>query len=478
MANIVSSLFGVSPTELQAQKDMAFQQSNALFSQLNPSQQAVYMAGNLGYGAGKLGGQLFGIEDPMLKQAKMTEEVLANVTSSLSPEDISNPNIVYPALAKAFQEKGLGKQATLAIQQGMEEIPIYNKQINDAKKTNLELENQAKFKQEVASIYAEGRQPTQEELLSLSAKYTSPEKLFTTLQTSQDKEAYRTAMLDQARIAAESRLDAAIQRGADAKEIANIKGEISTKLAELKAATGSGGKSGVYERLYGQQTVTSARELVPASLNLNILTKGGESPVTAGIFRDMGANGFLSASGKVLGNTLTPAASAQYESIMLPIINNIGTLQNGGRRPTVNQTDILKKALIAEPGQPIIVQLQKMGELRQIVEAAVEAADVNPALTEEQMTLVKDSLAKLQESIPFTGSDVASFSMAAKNNPNLTFKDWMTNLKEVKFTPVGNKELTKEQLKLVESAMQAVSNASWPKEQAIKELKKRGIEVK
>jgi hypothetical protein len=100
-------------------------------------------------------------------------------------------------------------------------------------------------------------------------------------------------------------------------------------------------------------------------------------------------------------------------------------MQNAGRRTTIAQLDNLKNALIAKPGQPYVVQIQKMGELRQIAEAATEAAMANPALSDEQKALVKANLEKVKAAIPFTGADVAKFSVYSKKNPSVKFKDWL-----------------------------------------------------
>jgi hypothetical protein len=158
---------------------------------------------------------------------------------------------------------------------------------------------------------------------------------------------------------------------------------------------------------------------------LNILTQGGTSPITAGVFTNIKGTGILSSTSAALGTVITPAEAGQYESIMLPVIQNIGTMQNAGRRTTIAQLDNLKNALIAKAGQPYIVQVQKMGELRQIAEAASEAAMANPALSDDQKALVRANVEKLQQSIPFTGADVAKYSVYAKKNPNVTFKDWL-----------------------------------------------------
>jgi len=49
----------------------------------------------------------------------------------------------------------------------------------------------------------------------------------------------------------------------------------------------------------------------------------------------------------------------------------------------------------------------------------------NPALSDDQKALVRGNVEKLQQSIPFTGADVAKYSVYAKKNPNVAFKDWL-----------------------------------------------------
>ena len=107
----------------------------------------------------------------------------------------------------------------------------------------------------------------------------------------------------------------------------------------------------------------------------------------------------MSSTSAALGTVITPAEQGQYESIMLPVIQNIGTMQNAGRRTTIGQLDNLKNALIAKAGQPYIVQVQKMGELRQIAEAASEAAMANPALNDEQKETLKSIISLSDEDV-------------------------------------------------------------------------------
>lgn len=446
MAEIVNSLFGLDKLGIQQQ---IMQEQDAMartIAQGSLTPGRAYVGAKIGQAlGGALAKGLFGVEDPRLAKAAKLEAAMQQVNSSLTEEDRANPANVYFKLSQTLaQDPDLQNEAMMAQQKAQElGLQFETRQADIASKraTAMKAEQDALLKQQdylreeqgraalLKAAETKGSPLTTEETIQIMSAYLPPEKLVPLLQTSQDKAAYRDAMLQQATIMAQSRLDAAQARNATQKELEEIRQqnrkEIEVLKSELNPKGGAGSKVSVYERGYANQFVTSANELVPASQNLNILTNGGTSPVTAGVFTGLKGGGFLSATGTALGNTITPTDAQQYESIMLPVIQNIGTLQNAGRRTTIAQLENLNKALIAKPGQSYIAQLQKMGELRQIVEAATEAALVNPALSDEQKAQVQASLGRLQQFIPFTGTDVAKFSVYAKKNPNVQFKDWL-----------------------------------------------------
>lgn len=446
MAEIVNSLFGLDRLGIEQQIRQEQDAVARTLAQGGVMPTRNYTGAILGQRLGSaLAKGLFGVEDPRLAKASKLEAAMQRVNASLTEEDRANPANVYFKLSQELsQDPDLQNEAMMAQQKAQElGVQFETRQADIASKraTAMKAEQDALLKQQdylreeqgraalLKAAETKGSPLTTEETIQVMSAYLPPEKLVPLLQTSQDKAAYREAMLTQAQIAADSRIDAARERGATQKELEDIRQQnriqIERLIAELNPKGGAGSKVSVYERGYANQFVTSANELVPASQNLNILTNGGTSPVTAGVFTGLKGGGFLSATGSALGNTITPTDSQQYESIMLPVIQNIGTLQNAGRRTTIAQLDNLRNALIAKPGQSYIAQLQKMGELRQIVEAASEAALVNPALSDEQKAQVQASVGKLQQFIPFTGTDVSKFSVYAKKNPNVQFKDWL-----------------------------------------------------
>lgn len=441
MADIVQGLFGVSPESMKAQQDAQFQQQQVQLAQLDPQQQRFVQMGAGGRALGQAVGGMFGAQDPAMYKQAQENKLLQDVQSGMSPEDMADPvklsTAVYQAALKA-NLPDLANHAYSNLQASTlqnAKVGVENSQIakntqdiaTKQQEANKELMASAAIQKLYSSKEALGQTPTTEEIVAASAPYMSAEKLATMMNTSADKAAYRQFAVTQAETANQARIDAAKERGATTKDLAQMQFGFAKELAKIKADLNpkSTASSSVYERGYANNFVTSSAELVPASNNLNILTQGGTSPITAGIFTGIKGTGILSSTSAALGTAITPAESGQYESIMLPVIQNIGTMQNAGRRTTIGQLDNLKNALIAKPGQPYIVQVQKMGELRQIAKAATEAAMVNPALSDEQKALIQSHQTKLEQSIPFTGSDVAKYSIYAKKNPNVPFKAWL-----------------------------------------------------
>lgn len=437
---MADNLFGPTPEELQA----LIRADKQAFLDRAATVSPAYSAGaGIGSLLGGIVGSVFGVENPELKKAKQMEAIQQKIMTE-NPS-LSDQGAYYDVASYELANAGFGREAMQAKQmadkfrqeQGLYTAKLNTEEAQAAKYTAEAANKQAEFEREqqasqsLQTLYQAkqelGQVPTTEEIIATAAPYMPAEKLATMMQTSADKAAYRQTMLDQAKAAVEARIEVAKQSQADAKELAQIRLEGQKELKQIAASLNPKNTSStsVYERGYANNFVTSSAELVPATTNLNILTQGGVSPITAGVFTNIKGTGILSSTSAALSNTITPAEQGQYESIMLPVIQNIGTMQNAGRRTTIGQLDNLKNALIAKAGQPYIVQVQKMGELRQIAEAASEAAMANPALSDDQKALVRGNVEKLQQSIPFTGADVAKYSVYAKKNPNVAFKDWL-----------------------------------------------------
>lgn len=491
MADIVSGLFGLSSDQIRAQQRDQDMQMGLMLSRGTSRRRAPAYA--TGYNIGSsLARGLLSSQDPELQRAVGLEQTMQEVQQELGQEGISNPTLLYPTLAKKLSDKGFAQEAMRVQAQGQNEIESWNlRQAQTAKaqeEANLkanELKQTQQAQTAMTELFAKsaelGVAPTSDDIIQTISPYVSPDKLATLVQQSEDKKQYREFAMQQQSIANQNRLEAAIQRQADRKEIEQIRAENAKALKLISGGKDSGGKTGVYERIYGNQMVNSASELEVATTNLDALTNGGANTKTAGTFVNLDNRGVLNASAKTLTNILTPQESLQYESIMMPVLTNIGTLQNGGRRPTVNQTDILAKAIIAKAGEPYVAQIQKMGEIRQMADAAFRSAMTNQALTDEQKALMTDIQGQIKRAIPFTGEDVIKYAEVAKKNPNITLKQYLDNTKREGATAVisvknGSKLTIDKEAKVVQ-AIKAVEEGRWTKAGAVSQLQKMGIEA-
>lgn len=109
MAEVMNSLFGVTPESLMAQREAALAQQATNFAQLSPMQSAqagFYTAGNRLAGAA---GGLLGAQDPEMAKAAALQGILKQADTT-SPEGLAT-------LARTLAGQGFGQQALQVSQQ-------------------------------------------------------------------------------------------------------------------------------------------------------------------------------------------------------------------------------------------------------------------------------------------------------------------------------------------------------------------------
>ena len=129
MADIVNSLFGLSPQDIRAEKLAANRERSLGLGQLAPQGwgAAVAGAGDIGFAVGEGLGSLFGMQDPTLTKAKNIENVLFSVQDELGPDAVGDPTKLYPLLAERLNEAGLSREATKVSLMGTDEIAKFQK---------------------------------------------------------------------------------------------------------------------------------------------------------------------------------------------------------------------------------------------------------------------------------------------------------------------------------------------------------------
>ena len=129
MADIVNSLFGLSPQEIRAEKLTANRERSLGLGQLAPEGYGAIVAGagDIGFALGEGLGSLLGVQDPQLTKAKNIENALSMVQNELGPDGIGDPTKLYPLLAEKLNEAGLSREATKVSLIGTDEIAKFQK---------------------------------------------------------------------------------------------------------------------------------------------------------------------------------------------------------------------------------------------------------------------------------------------------------------------------------------------------------------
>lgn len=436
MAEIVDKIFGLSPEEVQIANQQRTQDLNKMFLSAPTTSQR--LGGVLGVALGSGLSKVFPSEDPQLKRAVDMQSIQKNLRESFTEEQLQDPNIFFPELSKRLSQAGFQNEANEATLYGREEIEKYNKTKAEARLKELELteaEQEGKdkiaFQNDLLELREEskisGKPITNDDIIEVASKYSSADKLLQV--TSNEAEAERARADEERRlnIAREQQLADAKRQHLDKIELERIKNNNKIEKENIKQENKENEKTkpGSNERTRNNRVTVSANEVALAVQNLNVLTNGGELPATVGMFRDLKGDGILSATAAWMGTKVTPENLNQYDSIIRPVLFNIASLQNQGMAVRQFHMANLEKGLMSTPGMSHMTQLVKMGEFRQVLDAAIEGSLTNSTLNDEQRELLTQVRNKVILGIPFTGGDVLTFQKDKKRPQEEKFGDWL-----------------------------------------------------
>lgn len=358
MAEVVNSLFGITPESLQADRDAALQAQALQYAKLDPFQRAtaaIYSGANrLG---GAVGGML-GAQDPEMVKATALQSIMRQADTT-TPEGLAT-------LARTLNSQGFGQQAIEVMQQAQQaqlRVAQTAKTVADQKKAELSLTQEEKLRSELVAL---GPNATEEEYLQVVRKYGDPDKVMQSIQTSLSKKAAAEAKaaadktaadakIEAARIAAENRLEVARQQGATQLQIAQLAAQSRQEIAALTASLRQGQQSnkplspGLQKEegkdLEAIDSYTGQiQALTPAVASLTPNAQGVRS-LELGPLKNLKYEAQLAA-----GNS-TPEARA-YESLK-SAVDTATNLQVSAEKGVQTDKDVLRfaKALIASYGR-------------------------------------------------------------------------------------------------------------------------------
>jgi hypothetical protein len=246
MAEIVQSLFGVTPESYQQAQQQRADAQALQFAKLDPFQQANFA---IGRGANMLGGAIGGAlggQDPELQRVTMRQQI----ARQLNPGDPASIQQAIAALQQSGDAEGammlqgeyrkLQESGALIAQRGAAQ----QASLASAAKTQLSVDQETKLRDELSKL---GPNATEEQIRGVMVKYGDPDKVLTALTTAATRAEDRAARADAAKlandarieaakIAADARLEAARQAGATQLQIAQLKTQNSRDLAALAAS--------------------------------------------------------------------------------------------------------------------------------------------------------------------------------------------------------------------------------------------------
>jgi len=214
------------------------------------------------------------------------------------------------------------------------------------------------------------------------------------------------------KIEAQDRAEAAADRAEKRSELQN-----QHLVALIRNGQGSGKESPQATRVI--QAFTQTADALQNVANL---------PITTGpLFQQKQFGSLYTAPLSALNQTLSNDTSQMLQTRMTGVARGLAALESGGAATgLVGLTDSIEKGVFIPAGASLGVTLDKLGEMRRIVESSGKAQMNDPKLSSERKALIQQELDIVRTAIPFTQSDVDKAMKASKKNPNVSFTEFAT----------------------------------------------------
>lgn len=217
MADIVSSLFGLTPREAEQQATQQNYELGALIgaASINPYDTAINQDAEIKRQAAlaALGGQavrgvagLFGVQDERLKRATTIESILQSTQQELG-DFVNNPAVLYPALQKKLADAGFSREAMQVGQVGQKAIQeaglnqaTMQKNRAEALAKQQEVLREEQLRTALASL---PENATEAQYLEVVRKFAPAKDVMASIEKSQTAEENRKAKLEEIRLRAE-----------------------------------------------------------------------------------------------------------------------------------------------------------------------------------------------------------------------------------------------------------------------------------
>ena len=424
LANVMST----SPAQAFRQEDTSYQQYQLQQQALQQAKQDMApqplagMAGGIGAQGGKpqaLGQMAGNMLGPQYKlttpDGEMTSAGLVNQSMVTAQTEAQQ---AQKALKEASYLKAMGKtaEAQQAEQEARRLQTRSQETLKDAQKQKTEAKDDF-----ASTLYGAKSQVDYDRRLKDALERTGiePPKDMPTTWSPDMKEKLLSKMSPtmRAKIESQDRAEAAADRAEKRADLQN-----QHLVALIRNGQGSGKESPQATRVIQAFTQTS-----------DALKNVANLPITTGpLFQQKQFGSLYTAPLSALNQTLSNDTSQMLQTRMTGVARGLAALESGGAATgLVGLTDSIEKGVFIPAGASLGVALDKLGEMRRIVESSGKAQLNDPKLSAERKALIQEELDIVRKAIPFTQADVDKAMKESKKNKNMSFTEFTTQ------SPVG-----------------------------------------
>jgi hypothetical protein len=341
MADIVASLFGLTPEMYGERQRVGALQEGIDLAKLDPASRGAAMTYAGARGLGNAIGGAFGVEDPQLKMIS-TRNAIAQQIDQNDPESILQG---AKMLAQAGDQQGAFALAQYARQAQSETALVQQRRaaeqasLAQVAKTQLSIKQEEQLRDELSKL---PQGATQEDVLAVLTKYGSPDRVIAALTASASRteatqaktaasEAANQAKIEAAKTAADAKIEAARVQGATALQIAQLQAQAKKDIAELTASL-KGPSAAVLKaqekaekveegQLALGDTISTAETLVKDLAKMGGITSTSKGPL-ANLVTSLQTGTVGQMGGRVFG-TKEQAKRDELKSIRLQLLNAV-----------------------------------------------------------------------------------------------------------------------------------------------------------
>ena len=235
MAEIVGSLFGITPDMYERQQQALAEDRAIRMANLAPGARGAAMIQS---GAATLGrgiGGLLGGEDPQLKLITARQQIMSQTDQS-DPQSLANAAKQLNAMGDTqgamalmdFARKAQSEMALVGQRRAAETASLAQ-----AAKTNLTIRQEEELRTKLSQL---GPNATQDQVIGVLTQYGPPEKVLAALTLSADKAAQRETTLTLGRERIQAKLESDLRDAKNDKEREEARIEARKELAKLSAS--------------------------------------------------------------------------------------------------------------------------------------------------------------------------------------------------------------------------------------------------